>query len=166
MSHRDDTPAQESTGQSRRGFLFSTALAGAAAAGTGASMLGATPASAAEATGGTGSGAWRPDPNALRFTLAVMPDTQFLYWGCQDSVDRTPQEASFRYVIDHSGNANGDNIVFMAHLGDLTQDADPSSFQQVDKAFALLDAHGAGYSVLAGNHDVSGDDGRGDTTPA
>ncbi|MFG2960655.1 LamG-like jellyroll fold domain-containing protein [Streptomyces sp. NPDC048291] len=177
MSHRDDTPAQESagqsteqsngqnSGQSRRGFLRSTALAGAgaAAAGTGAAVLGATPASAAEATGGARTGTWRPDTEALRFTLAVMPDTQFLYWGSQDSVNRTPQEASFRYVVENSGDANGDNIVFMAHLGDLTQDADPSSFQQVDKAFALLDGHGAGYSVLAGNHDVSGDDSRGDT---
>ncbi len=45
----------------------------------------------------------------------------------------------------------------------MTQDADPLSFKQVDKAFALLDAHGAAYSVLAGNHDVSGDDSRGDT---
>ncbi|MEU5269897.1 LamG-like jellyroll fold domain-containing protein [Streptomyces hygroscopicus] len=91
-----------------------------------------------------------------------MPDTQFLYWGSQDSVNRTPQEESFRYIIRNSGR-DTDNIVFMAHLGDLTQDADPLSFQQVGKAFALLDAHGAAYSVLAGNHDVSGDDSRGDT---
>ncbi|MFJ8487999.1 hypothetical protein ACIRBZ_06385 [Streptomyces sp. NPDC094038] len=41
-------------------------------------------------------------------------------------------------------------------------DADPSPFQQVDKAFALLDGYGAEHSVPAGNHDVSGDDSRGD----
>ncbi|MFD4791669.1 Tat pathway signal sequence domain protein, partial [Streptomyces sp. NPDC058459] len=91
-----------------------------------------------------------------------MPDTQFLYWGSQDSVNRTPQEESFRYIINNSGNPDL-NIVFMAHLGDMTQDADPSSFAQVDEAFALLDAHGAAYSVVAGNHDLSGDDTRGDT---
>jgi hypothetical protein len=91
-----------------------------------------------------------------------MPDTQFLYWGSQDSVNRAPQEESFRYIIDNSGTPDN-NIVFMAHLGDLTEDADPLSFQEVDKAFALLDSHGAAYSVLAGNHDVSGDDSRGDT---
>lgn len=164
MSIHDDTPSQETTGQSRRGFLRNAALAGAGAAavGVGASALGGTPAFAADAAGSGRTGAWRPDPTALRFTLAVMPDTQFLYWGSQDSVDRTPQEESFRYIIDNSGDADN-NIVFMAHLGDLTQDADPSSFQQVDKAFAVLDAHGAAYSVLAGNHDVSGDDSRGDT---
>jgi hypothetical protein len=163
MSLHDDTPAENQTGRSRRGFLRNAALAGAGAAavGVGAPLLAGTPAVAAEAASGR-TGTWRPDPTALRFTLAVMPDTQFLYWGSQDSVNRTPQEESFRYIIEHSGD-DAENIVFMAHLGDLTQDADPSSFQQVDKAFALLDAHGAAYSVLAGNHDVSGDDSRGDT---
>ncbi|MGW7419036.1 LamG-like jellyroll fold domain-containing protein [Streptomyces sp. NPDC054813] len=162
MSMQDDTPSQEAAGQSRRGFLRNAALAGAGAATVGAATLGGTPAYAEDTAAGR-TGTWRPDPTALRFTLAVMPDTQFLYWGSQDSVDRTPQEESFRYVIGNSGKASDDNIVFMAHLGDLTQDADPSSFQQVDKAFDLLDAHGAAYSVLAGNHDVSGDDSRGDT---
>ncbi|MGW4914331.1 LamG-like jellyroll fold domain-containing protein [Streptomyces sp. NPDC004270] len=163
MSMQDDTPSQETAGQSRRGFLRNAALAGAGAATVGASTLGGTPAFAAGTAQSGRTGTWRPDPAAPRFTLAVMPDTQFLYWGSQDSVDRTPQEESFRYVIGNSGSASDDNIVFMAHLGDLTQDADPSSFQQVDKAFDLLDAHGAAYSVLAGNHDVSGDDSRGDT---
>ncbi|MHC3469467.1 LamG-like jellyroll fold domain-containing protein [Streptomyces sp. 7R007] len=159
-----DTPSEESTGWSRRGFLRDAALAGAGAAALGIGTSALAPASAVAADAGTRgrTGPWRPDPTAPRFTLAVMPDTQFLYWGSQDSVNRTPQEESFRYIINNSGDAN-DNIVFMAHLGDLTQDADTSSFQQVDKAFALLDAHGAAYSVVAGNHDVSGDDSRGDT---
>ncbi|MEU8930169.1 LamG-like jellyroll fold domain-containing protein [Streptomyces sp. NPDC048409] len=163
MAMQDDTPSQDTAGHSRRGFLRNAALAGAGAATVGTAALGATPAFADAAAQSRGTGTWRPDTTALRFTLAVMPDTQFLYWGSQDSVDRTPQEESFRYVIGNSGHASADNIVFLAHLGDLTQDADPSSFQQVDKAFGLLDAHGAAYSVLAGNHDVSGDDSRGDT---
>ncbi|MFB7778794.1 LamG-like jellyroll fold domain-containing protein [Streptomyces bauhiniae] len=126
-------------------------------------MIGAAPAFAANVTRNGKTGKWNPDPTALQFTVAVMPDTQFLYWGSQDSVNRTPQEESFRYIIDNSGNPEL-NIVFMAHLGDMTQDADPSSFEQVDKAFSLLDAHGAAYSVVAGNHDLSGDDTRGDST--
>jgi hypothetical protein len=167
MCKHGDIPSQEPTGQNRRGFLRNAALAGAgtAVAGAGASMLGATPAQAADQGGRPArrpAGTWNPDPTALQFTLAVMPDTQFLYWGSQDSVNRAPQEASFRYIIEHSSDPDA-NIVFMAHLGDLTEDADASSFQEVDKAFALLDEHGAAYSVLAGNHDVSGDDSRGDT---
>ena len=168
MCTHGDTPPHDHAGQSRRGFLRNAALAGAgaAAAGVGATALGATPAVAAEATdavrGGGKTGPWQPDATALQFTLAVMPDTQFLYWGSQDSFNRTPQEESFRYIINNSGTPDN-NIVFMVHLGDLTEDADPSSFQEVDKAFAVLDAHGAAYSVLAGNHDVSGDDSRGVT---
>lgn len=156
---------QDVAGRSRRGFLRGAALAGAGAAvvGAGAAVAGAQPALAADAAGQRRGGKWDPDPTSLQFTVAVMPDTQFLYWGSQDSVDRTPQEESFRYIIDNSGNPDL-NIVFMAHLGDMTQDADPSSFEEVDKAFALLDAHGAAYSVVAGNHDLSGDDTRGDTT--
>ncbi len=167
MCTHGDPASQNSGGQNRRGFLRNAALAGAgaAAAGTGVAGL-AGPAFAAESgtakSDGRPVGPWKPDPTALRFTLAVMPDTQFLYWGSQDSVNRTPQEESFRYIIDNSGNPDN-NIVFMAHLGDLTEDADPSSFAQVDRAFSLLDSHGAAYSVLAGNHDVSGDDSRGDT---
>ncbi|MGW4673578.1 LamG-like jellyroll fold domain-containing protein [Streptomyces sp. NPDC004324] len=164
MSNIDDNPSQEPTEQSRRGFLRNAALAGAGAAalGVGTSVVGGAPAFAAEDAKSGRTGTWRPDQTALQFTLAVMPDTQFLYWGSQDSVNRTPQEESFRYIVENSGT-DTDNIVFMTHLGDLTQDADPSSFQQVDKAFAVLDAHGAAYSVLAGNHDVTGDDSRGDT---
>ena len=144
--HHDDRDSQSSApaGPSRRGFLRSAALAGAGAAALGAAgTAGAAPAFVAgPASGGSpgGAGRWNPDPNSLQFTLAVMPDTQFLYWGTQNSINSTPQEASFQYVIDNSGEQSGDNIVFMAHLGDLTQDADVSSFQHVDTAFSRLDS--------------------------
>ncbi|UWE13241.1 LamG-like jellyroll fold domain-containing protein [Actinacidiphila bryophytorum] len=171
MCTEHDAASQGPAGHDRRAFLRNAALAGAGAAavGVGGSALAATHASAADAAAEGAAkeakrkpGSWNPDPAALQFTLAVMPDTQFLYWGSQDSVNREPQEESFRYIIDNSGNPDS-NIVFMAHLGDLTEDGDPLSFQEVDKAFALLDSHGAAYSVLAGNHDVGGDDSRGDT---
>jgi hypothetical protein len=103
--------------------------------------------------------AWRPDPDSPQFTLAVMPDTQFLY--SYPSITPEPQLASFRYILDR-GNGN---IVFLAHLGDLTEDGLAAEFQHVSDVFGVLDAHGAGYSVLAGNHDVdaSTDDQRGPT---
>jgi hypothetical protein len=161
----DDSPSTAPTGCGRRGFLRTAALAGAGAAA--ASAVGAVPAFAggplAQAAPGGGTGRWSPDPASPQFTLAVMPDTQFLYWGSQGSVNPAPQLESFRYVIDNSGNESGNNVVFMAHLGDLTEDADPSSFVEVGKAFDLLDSHGVAYSVLAGNHDVHGDDSRGST---
>jgi hypothetical protein len=108
-----------------------------------------------------GGGRWSPDPESLQFTVAVMPDTQFMYWGSQGDINPEPQEASFRYIA--GDGAAGDNIVFMAHLGDLTEDAQASSFESVGRAFDILDSRGVAYSVLAGNHDVSGDDSRGST---
>ena len=78
--HDDSDPSSPTpTGQSRRGFLRSTALAGAGAAAVGA--LGEKPALAA---GPAKAGLWRPDSASQQFTIAVMPDTQFLYWGSQN----------------------------------------------------------------------------------
>ena len=155
---RDHHGSGDSTGQNRRAFLRNAGLAGAGV--TAASALGAAQ---AFATGTPQVGRWNPDTTSQQFTVAIMPDTQFLYWGSQNSINPAPQEESFRYVIDNSGGEDGDNIVFLAHLGDLTQDADPTSFQAVGKAFDVLDSRGVAYSVLAGNHDVGGDDSRGST---
>src|SRR4051794_29730434 len=123
---REHDHVHPSAGPSRRELLRSAALAGAGAAAFG--PLSETPAFA----GGAGRALGRRDPDLAgpQFTLAVMPDTQFLYWGSQNSINPAPQEESFRYIIDSAG----DNIVFMAHLGDLTQDADPTSFTAVGKA--------------------------------
>jgi hypothetical protein len=153
---------ENQVGPSRRSFLRNAGLAGVGATALGA--LGVAPAEADTANSANrGSGRWNPDGESLQFTVAVMPDTQYLYWGSQNSINPEPQEASFRYVIENSGTPDN-NVVFMAHLGDLTQDADVTSFQAVDKTFKLVDSANVAYSVLAGNHDVSGDDTRG-TTP-
>ena len=163
-----DPSSQSPNGPDRRAFLRTAGLtgagvAGAAALGAGAvSRTASAQTAAAETTAArSGPGTWNPDQDSPRFTLAVMPDTQFLYWGSQGSVNPEPQEESFRYVIANS--ASESNIVFMAHLGDLTEDAQASSFGYVSQAFDILDEQRVGYSVLAGNHDVSGDDTRGST---
>ncbi|MDX6343947.1 MAG: hypothetical protein QOH87_4085 [Trebonia sp.] len=153
---------EPSKGPNRRGFLRTAGLAGAGAAALGAVTAGPAAAAAAGPAAGLDAG-WNPDPDSPRFTLAVMPDTQFMYWGSQGSVNPEPQEESFRYIIANSGKGSADNIVFMAHLGDLTEDAQASSFSYVNKAFDIMDDADAAYSVLAGNHDVSGDDTRGST---
>ncbi|MFC7274156.1 LamG-like jellyroll fold domain-containing protein [Paractinoplanes rhizophilus] len=151
----EDEHGHRPTGPNRREVLRSAAVAGA---GVAVGALSVTP------VFGGGSGLagsnGRPEPDAAspQFTLAIMPDTQFLYWGSQNSINPAPLEESFRYVI-----GSDDNIVFLAHLGDLTQDGGATSFEAVGRTFDLLDAHGVGYSVLAGNHDVTGDDTRGST---
>ncbi|MEU6097941.1 LamG-like jellyroll fold domain-containing protein [Streptomyces sp. NPDC047079] len=147
------SPAPETARAGRRGFLRATALLGAAAT-TGAALP--TAAEAAPA----GGGRWRPDPDSRRFTLAVMPDTQYLFDG--PSIDPAPVEASLRYLLEHGRD---ENIVFLSHLGDLTQNGAGEEFAAIGDAFRLLDRRGVGYSILAGNHDVrsSTDDQRGPT---
>src|SRR5689334_3501296 len=80
-SHEHSPSRQSPTGPGRRGFLRTAGLAGVGAAALGAITAGpalaATPSNAAQNAGA----GWNPDPDSPRFTLAVMPDTQFLYWG-------------------------------------------------------------------------------------
>jgi hypothetical protein len=144
-SHDQNQGAAEAAqaGAGRRSFLRATALLGAAAtAGV------ALPAATAEAAPAAVSG-WRPDTDSRRFTLAVMPDTQYLFDG--PSIDKAPVEASLRYLLEHGKD---ENIVFLSHLGDLTQNGAAAEFAAIGDAFELLDRRGVGYSVLAGNHDV------------
>lgn len=156
MCTSHDHPQGEAAqaGAGRRNFLRATALLGAAAtAGV------ALPAVAEASSSGSGR---RPDPESRRFTLAVMPDTQYLFDG--PSINPAPIEASLRYLLEQGGESD-ENIVFLSHLGDLTQNGAEEEFAAISKAFGILDRHGVGYSVLAGNHDIrsSTDDQRGST---
>ncbi|MFH9002624.1 LamG-like jellyroll fold domain-containing protein [Streptomyces afghaniensis] len=139
-SHDHDLGEAPQAGAGRRGFLRATALLGATA--TAVAALPAVTARAAPAS-------WRPDPRSRRFTLAVMPDTQYLFDG--PSIDKAPVEASLRYLLEHGKE---ENLVFLSHLGDLTQNGAKEEFAAIGEAFSLLDRRGVGYSVLAGNHDV------------
>ncbi|MFJ3713494.1 metallophosphoesterase [Streptomyces sp. NBC_01387] len=158
---------------SRRTFLHRAGVLGAGA--TTAGLLGSAPAYASGPSGKhedpydvtttahSPRGKWSPDPDDPRFTVVVMPDTQYMF--DQDRIHPAPMEASFRYVLDPKGRANGhdENIVFLAHLGDVTQNGLPEEYAAVTKVFDMLDRAGASYSVLAGNHDVHDDDQRGAT---
>ncbi|MEU2745916.1 LamG-like jellyroll fold domain-containing protein [Streptomyces collinus] len=139
-SHDHDLGEAPQAGAGRRSFLRATALLGVTAA-----AVTALPAVTAEAA----ASAWHPDPGSRRFTLAVMPDTQYLFDG--PSIDKAPVEASLRYLLEHGRE---ENVVFLSHLGDLTQNGVKEEFAAIGEAFRLLDRRGVGYSVLAGNHDV------------
>lgn len=151
-SHDHAQGEAEQAGAGRRGFLRATALLGAAA------TAGVALPAAAEASPATAGR--RPDADSRRFTLAVMPDTQYLFDG--PSIDAAPVEASLRYLLEHGRE---ENIVFLSHLGDLTENGAKDECAAIGKAFELLDRRGVGYSVLAGNHDVKSatDDQRGPT---
>ena len=71
-----------------------------------------------------------------------------------------PLSASFEYLIEQRA---AENIVFIAHLGDVVENALAMEFAQADPVFRILDRARFPYSVLAGNHDIdaSKDDTRG-----
>ena len=142
-------------GVSRRWLLTAAGLAG------GGLALGALPPRPAAAGAAPADpSSWRPNHDDVRFTLVVMPDTQYLFDA--DRVHPAPLDASLRWILDH---AEAENIVFLAHLGDLTQNGLPSDFAAIGQSFGMLDRSGADYSVLAGNHDInsSTNDQRGDS---
>ncbi|KOV78555.1 LamG-like jellyroll fold domain-containing protein [Nocardia sp. NRRL S-836] len=123
---------------SRRTFLIGTGASAAAAA-----LVTPGSAVADNVVGG------RPDPEARRFTLAVIPDTQYLFDA--DRGDSAPLKATLQYLLDHQ---RSENIVFTSHLGDLVENARKSEIDDISERFEVLDRRRVGYSVLAGNHDV------------
>src|SRR4051794_35230037 len=135
------------TDTSRRTFLLGTPAAAAAAP-----LPGVLCAPAAQA-----QGQHRLDAEDPRFTLVVMPATQYLF--DEDRGDAAPLDASLRYVLD----GGDDNLVFLSHLGDLTEHGEAGEIAQIGRSFQALDRSRVGYSVLAGNHDVNSgtDDQRG-----
>ena len=146
---------------SRRTFLNRAGVLGVGAATAG--VVGAAPAYGRTTMSPVPRGKWDPDPDNPRFTVVVMPDTQYMF--DQDRIHPAPMEASFRYVLDPAGRAGGndENIVFLAHLGDVTQNGLAEEYAAATKVFDMLDRAGASYGVLAGNHDVRDDDQRGAT---
>jgi 3',5'-cyclic AMP phosphodiesterase CpdA len=135
-------------------------LRGAGLAGAGAAALGLLPTPPAAATPPQRPTGFQPDPVSPRFTLAVMPDTQYMF--DEDRGNPAPLNASLRWILE---NGEAQNIVFLAHLGDLTQNGLTSEFASIGNSFAVLDQTRTPYSVLAGNHDIksSTNDQRGPT---
>ncbi|MGJ6968043.1 LamG-like jellyroll fold domain-containing protein [Streptosporangium sp. G11] len=137
----------------RRTLLQAALTAPAVAAAASTTMLGAAPASAA-----IGGGSGRFDDEDPRFTIGVLPDTQYLFDA--DSSDPTPLRATFRYLGEQR---EARNVAFMTHLGDVTEHGTEDEIKLASDAFRTIDGK-VPYSVLAGNHDIqSADDQRGDS---
>lgn len=94
-----------------------------------------------------------------------MPDTQYLF--DEDRIHPVPLEESFEYVLSCSQRAGlqDDNVVFLAHLGDVSQNGLAEEYAAATEVFDLLDRERVAYSTLAGNHDIDSNttDQRGDT---
>ncbi|MFF7604685.1 LamG-like jellyroll fold domain-containing protein [Streptomyces parvulus] len=152
MSTAEQT--EQHDGPGRRAVLRA-AVAGSVA--TAAFTAAAVEAGPAHAAGQDGGG--RFDTDSPRFTLAVLPDTQYLFDA--DSADPAPLRETFRHLVTERSSSN---IAFMTHLGDVTEHGTEDEIRRAAQTFLTL--HGkVPYSVLAGNHDIasSTDDQRGDS---
>ncbi|MFD5827849.1 LamG-like jellyroll fold domain-containing protein [Lentzea sp. NPDC060358] len=120
----------------------------------------AAPATAALA-GSTGTAGATPQRGTgdQRFTIAVLPDTQYLL--DEGGSDPEPVKEALRSLVRRRREAN---IVFLAHLGDVTEHGTEQEMRTADAVFDVIGGQ-LPYSVLAGNHDVPGgtDDQRGPT---
>ena len=155
--------------RSRRGFLRGAGLTGAGLAGVGLAGAGAFGPVGADDQGADGQGAdgqgtdadaagRLADPEQSRFTVAFIPDTQFLF--DSDRGDPAPLAASLAWLLRRRVE---DNIVFVAHLGDVVENAAAGELRAAGEVFGSLDAARMPYSVVAGNHDIDSrtDDQRG-----
>ncbi len=101
---------------------------------------------------------------ASRFTLGLLPDTQFysryateetgnLY---QQRYGSEPYDTQTHFLVDHARDLN---IPFTASLGDVVDQADhPQQWQVADRAMKVLEDGGMNYSILPGNHDINKDE--------
>ncbi|NEG88554.1 Ig-like domain-containing protein [Bifidobacterium aerophilum] len=98
--------------------------------------------------------------NGSRFTMAVIPDTQF-YSRYSDSnfvpeYGKNPFDVQTQWIADHK---NDFDIRFTTQLGDIVdQYWKDNEWQAADKAMKTLDDTNTPYSILPGNHDVTNAD--------
>lgn len=116
---------------------------------------------AALASSGVVAVAHAQDPDlGSRFTLGVLPDTQFysrystpdtgnLY---QARYGSEPFASQTTWLVDHQDDLN---IPFTTHLGDVVdQAAVTQEWEVADRSMEILEDGGMNYSILPGNHDI------------
>jgi hypothetical protein len=86
------------------------------------------------------------DNSPENFTIVVLPDTQYYSqsypWIFEDQTE---------WIIQ---NENAQNIVFVAHMGDIVNTADSiPQWENADNAMSILD-NKVPYGILPGNHDL------------
>ncbi len=85
------------------------------------------------------------------FSLVVLPDTQY-YSKSYPSIYK--DQAS--WIVGHR---DSENIQFVLHMGDITDQNTTAQWSAASQAHSVLDSAGIPYSVLPGNHDMPSQDG-------
>jgi hypothetical protein len=146
----------------RRGLSRTVACAAAGALALGALAIApaAAQASSAQSLAAAAAPAAAPtatdDGLASRFTLAVLPDTQFYSRYSADQF--MPRYGSDPFAVQTqwlADNAEALDIPFVTHLGDVVDRVGvENEWKAADAAMSTLDDAKVPYSILAGNHDV------------
>lgn len=89
------------------------------------------------------------------FSVILLPDTQYYTSKQADTASNTYYK-QMQWIIDHN---TSDNIKFVLHLGDITNNNTTNQWVIANKAHQMLDTALVPYTVTTGNHDylVSGD---------
>lgn len=130
--------------------MLAGGLAGAGAAAAAPFLLPQNANAVASAAPASGSG--------RVFTLAVIPDTQYLFDG--ESLHPEPLSETMKYL------SGLEDLAFVAHLGDVVQNGLAQEVAAAKKPFDILVKKKIPFSVIAGNHDLPNsntDDQRGPT---
>ncbi|TPW70723.1 metallophosphoesterase [Schumannella sp. 10F1B-5-1] len=148
---RSPIPAPGHSAHRRRrpGRLALAALAAIGVVGSLAAVPAVSPSTAASA-------AAAESDLGSRFSLAVLPDTQFYSrYSAAEFVPRygkDPFETQTQWIADHADELN---IPFVAHLGDVVDQVNqPGEWAAADRAMSVLEDAGVPYSIQPGNHDV------------
>lgn len=89
------------------------------------------------------------------FSVILLPDTQY-YTNKQPNDAKNTYSKQTRWIVEHQ---QSENIRFVIHLGDITNNNLPDQWEVADAAHAILDGAAIPYSVVPGNHDyLSGGD--------
>ncbi len=131
--------------------MLAGGLAGVGAAAAGPFLL---PTAASAAVPAAPSGG-----SSRVFTLAIIPDTQYLFDG--EALHPEPLAETMKYL------AGIKDLAFAAHLGDVTQNGRATEIEAAKGPFGILAKKKIPFSVLAGNHDLpnSGTDDQRGRTP-
>lgn len=93
---------------------------------------------------------------ASRFTLAILPDTQFYSRYSSDQFvpryGKDPFQVQTEWIAEHADELN---IPFVTHVGDVVDRVGTArEWEAADRAMQVLDDADVPYGILAGNHDV------------
>src|SRR5580704_14580475 len=106
---------------------------------------------AVHAAPGPGAGGGYPSSGGQKFSIAVIPDTQYLF--DEDRYDPEVLARTFQWIVEHTQEKN---IVFTVQLGDIVNNGLPIEFSRASDVFKILDKNNIQYGYAAGNHDING----------